>query len=224
MSIDIHPDASRPVRALSGKKALEHRLEQTLFASRWLMAPMYLGLALALAMVCILFLRELADSVPLFMNASSDRGILVILSLIDLTLAGNLLLIVLFSGYENFVSKFDIDDGGDRPDWMGTVNFTGLKMKLIASIVAISAIHLLKRFMELGGEDAGAVPERELMWLTIIHLTFVVSGVPARDDGQALLGHGQALRRAGGRAGIAPRGARCGGRAGWRGARKCRWP
>ena len=104
--------------------------------------------------------------------------ILVVLTLIDLTLAANLLLIVLFSGYENFVSKLDIDDGDDRPDWMGKVDFCGLKMKLIASIVAISGIHLLKRFMEIG--DSARIPRSarpSCYWLVVIHLTFVVSGV-----------------------------------------------
>lgn len=167
-------------KAAAGEKrfSLEGTVEQTLFNSRWLMAPMYVGLAFALMLVVVVFFREMVESVEVFFTRPSDEAILVVLSLIDLTLAGNLLLIVLFSGYENFVSKLDIDDGGDRPDWMGTVDFTGLKMKLIASIVAISAIHLLKRFMELGnGAGAEGVPERELFWLTIIHLTFVVSGV-----------------------------------------------
>ena len=109
---------------------------------------------------------------------NGDDAILLALSLIDLSLAANLLLIVLFSGYENFVSKLDIDDGGDRPDWMGKVDFSGLKMKLIASIVAISGIHLLKRFMEISDLDtATTFGETEMYWLVVIHLTFVVSGV-----------------------------------------------
>ena len=84
----------------------------------------------------------------------------------------------MFSGYENFVSKFDIEDSVDRPSWMGTVDFSGLKMKLIASIVAISGIHLLKRFMEIG-EAHAEVPfdTAQLRWMVIIHLTFVSSGV-----------------------------------------------
>ena len=108
----------------------------------------------------------------------ADRGILVVLTFIDLTLAANLVVIVLFSGYENFVSKIDIADSEDRPGWMGTVDFSGLKMKVIASIVAISAISLLKRFMEIGESAADAkYGESELFWLTVIHLTFVLSGV-----------------------------------------------
>ncbi len=181
-SSEDHPAinaASQPLPVQnSARKRLEEGFEQTLFASRWLMAPMYAGLVLSLGCISILFLRELVESVPTMLMESSDEAILVVLSLIDLTLAGNLLLIVLFSGYENFVSKLNIEDGGDRPDWMGKVDFAGLKMKLVGSIVAISAIHLLKRFMEIGGGgEHSAVDERQLFWFTIIHLTFVISGV-----------------------------------------------
>jgi uncharacterized protein (TIGR00645 family) len=102
---------------------------------------------------------------------------LLVLSLIDLTLAGNLLLIVLFSGYENFVSKFNSITGDDRPEWMGKVDFSGLKMKLIASIVAISAIDLLKWFMSIEDMADINLMDRKFYWLVIIHLTFVVSGV-----------------------------------------------
>ncbi len=159
------------------KNHLEDRFERGLFASRWLMAPMYLGLVVALAMLTVIFLRELAYYAPQILTLSPEKTILVVLTLIDLTLAANLLLIVMFSGYENFVSKFDFDAGADRPEWMGKVDFGGLKMKLIASIVAISGIHLLKRFMEIGNPDVPPVDDRTLMWLTGIHLTFVVSGV-----------------------------------------------
>ena len=160
------------------KPVIESKFEQGLFASRWLMAPMYLGLVVSLALLTVIFVKELIAVVPTALNMSPDQGILAVLSLIDMTLAANLLLIVMFSGYENFVSKLDIDDGGDRPDWMGKVDFSGLKMKLIASIVAISGIHLLKVFMELGKEDSGhALSYETLRWLVTIHLTFVVSGV-----------------------------------------------
>ena len=163
---------------MARKGGIEGRFEAGLFASRWLMAPMYLGLVAALAMLVVVFLREVAYYVPRVLELSTDQAILVALTLIDLTLAANLLLIVLFSGYENFVSKLDVDDGGDRPFWMGTVDFGGLKIKRVASIVAISGIHLLKRFMEIGQQQADAVfGERELYWLVVIHVTFVVSGV-----------------------------------------------
>ncbi|THD72089.1 TIGR00645 family protein [Thalassobius vesicularis] len=161
---------------MSTKPAIERKFEQGLFASRWLMAPMYLGLVVSLGMLTIVFCRELIYYAPQVLSMTADKAILVILTLIDLSLAANLLLIVLFSGYENFVSKLDIDDGGDRPSWMGTVDFGGLKMKLIASIVAISAIHLLKQFMEIG-KSSKPLDQDSLFWLVVIHMVFVASGV-----------------------------------------------
>lgn len=157
-------------------KSVERILEQLLFGSRWLMAPMYLGLVFSLGMLMIVFLRELAYYLPQVMQMDADKSILVILTLIDLTLAGNLLLIVIFSGYESFVSKLNLDDSAERPAWMGTVDFSGMKIKLIASIVAISTIHLLKKFMEIGksGEN---VDELALTWMVTLHLVFVASGV-----------------------------------------------
>jgi uncharacterized protein (TIGR00645 family) len=163
---------------MTDKPGIERRFEQGLFASRWLMAPMYLGLAVALGMLTIIFLKELVYYIPQVLEMSADKMILVALTLIDLTLAANLLLIVMFSGYESFVSKFDFDVGADKPGWMGKVDFGGLKMKLVASIVAISGIHLLKRFMEISDLDtATTFGETEMYWLVVIHLTFVVSGV-----------------------------------------------
>ena len=157
---------------------IEKGIEKTLFGSRWLMAPMYLGLVVALAMLVYVFVHELAIYLPQVPAMSADKVILVVLTLIDLTLAGNLLLIVLFSGYESFVSKLDVTETSERLEWMGTVNFSGLKMKLIASIVAISAIHLLKRFMELGkAKGELSFSDAELMWLVVIHMVFVLSGV-----------------------------------------------
>ncbi len=163
---------------MTQKTSIESRFERTLFASRWMMAPMYLGLSVSLALLVVVFLRELAYYMPQILTISADKSILAVLTLIDLTLAANLLVIVLFSGYENFVSKLDIGETHDRAAWMGTVDFGGLKMKLIASIIAISGIHLLKRFMEIGQSDADKVfGDRELMWLVIIHMVFVLSGV-----------------------------------------------
>jgi uncharacterized protein (TIGR00645 family) len=163
---------------MSEKTSVETTFEKSLFASRWLMAPMYLGLAVTLGMLTVIFVKELVYYLPQVLELSAEKMILVALTLIDLTLAANLLLIVMFSGYESFVSKFDIDVGDDKPGWMGKVDFGGLKMKLIASIVAISGIHLLKRFMEISDLDtATTFGETEMFWLVVIHLTFVVSGV-----------------------------------------------
>ena len=151
---------------------IERRFEQVIFASRWLLAPFYLGLVVALGLLLVKFVQELFHILPHVLDMAEKDMILMILTLIDLSLAGNLLLMVIFSGYENFVSKMDVADHVDRPDWMGKVDFSGLKLKLIASIVAISGIHLLKSFMNIKSTS-----HEELMWLVIIHMTFVVSGV-----------------------------------------------
>lgn len=167
-------DLAKPRRTHS-KPAAERWLESGLFHSRWLMAPFYIGLVLALAALLVVFAVEAWHEFSHLPSMSPEEAILMVLSLIDLSLAGNLVLIVIFSGYENFVSKIDTGDDEDRPGWMGTVDFSGLKMKLIASIAAISAIALLKAFMQLAeGKD---IPDRHLAWLVGIHVTFVVSGV-----------------------------------------------
>jgi uncharacterized protein (TIGR00645 family) len=153
--------------------AVERWLEALLFASRWLMAPFYVGLVVALAALLVVFANELAAELSHVLELTPESGILMGLSLIDLSLAGNLLLIVIFSGYENFVSKLDAGDR-DRPAWMGTVDFGALKLKLISSIVAISAISLLRSFLKIG---EGLLDEAALKWSVIIHLTFVTSGV-----------------------------------------------
>lgn len=151
---------------------LERHLESTIFASRWLMAPFYLGLVVSLALLLVKFLQSLFELLPNVFVLKDTDIILAVLSLIDLSLAGNLLIIVIFSGYENFVSKIDVGTHEDRPEWMGKVDFGGLKLKLIASIVAISGIHLLKAFM-----DIHKFSKEDVYWLVVLHLAFVVSGV-----------------------------------------------
>ena len=160
----------------NSRPRLEIGVERVLFASRWILAPFYLGMVVALAVILVVFVRELITEVAHISSMGGEQAILLALSLIDLSLTGNLLLIVIFSGYENFVSKIHVGDHEDRPSWMGTVDFSGLKIKLIASIVAISAIALLRAFLPLG--DTGAeVDSPRLRWMVAIHLTFVVSGV-----------------------------------------------
>lgn len=151
---------------------MEHFIERGLFASRWLLAPFYIGLVGALAMLLVTFAQELMHFVGNIMTMQSQDAILACLALIDISLAANLLIIVVFSGYENFVSKIDVGEHEDAPNWKGKVDFTGLKIKLIASIVAISGIHLLKSFM-----DIKKYTETEVQWMVIIHLVFVISGV-----------------------------------------------
>lgn len=151
---------------------IETFIERGLFASRWLMAPFYIGLVGALIILLISFFQELFHFISLVPNVSQNDAVLGVLSLIDLSLAGNLLVIVIFSGYENFVSKMDIKDQKDQPEWKGTVDFSTLKLKLIASIVAISGIHLLKIFMAVD-----KFSKTEIEWMVIIHIVFVISGV-----------------------------------------------
>jgi len=158
------------------KPLLETWLERGLFASRWLMAPFYVGLVVALAALIVVFFQELFHELPHLLSMKAEDAIVLALSLIDLSLAANLLVIVILSGYENFISKIDTASHEDRPDWMGTVDFSGLKMKLIASIVAISAIALLKAFLKLTEPDE-PLDQPRLLWLVVVHLSFVVSGV-----------------------------------------------
>ena len=127
---------------------LERILETGIFASRWLLAPFYIGLIIALALLLLHFLIELAHFVPKVPRAEQSEVILGVLGLVDVTFTANLILIVIFSGYENFVSKINTAEH-DRPDWMTKVDFSGLKQKLMTSIVAISAIQVLKAFMNI---------------------------------------------------------------------------
>ena len=159
-----------------GGGKLERGLELVLFASRWLLAPLYLGMVAALALILFVFFHELLEQLRHAGTLDGEGAILLALSLIDLSLTANLVLIVMFSGYENFVSKLHIGAHEDRPSWMGTVDFSGLKLKLIASIVAISGIALLRSFLPLGDRSVPLEGAR-IGWMVTIHLTFVVSGV-----------------------------------------------
>ena len=152
--------------------SLDRQIERSLFASRWLMAPFYIGLVVALLVLLLKFVQEIIHFVPyVFISPESDV-LLFVLTLIDLSLTGNLLVMVIFAGYENFVSHIDVAEDAHRPTWMGTIDFSGLKIKLIGSIVAISGIHLLKQFM-----NVEAVNKEDLKWLLLTHAAFVISGV-----------------------------------------------
>jgi len=172
-------------------KFIEHTLESLIFNSRWLLAPFYLGLVLSIVLILVKFAQEFLHIVwPLgnFMLVKESELILAVLTLVDVSLVANLLIIIIFSGYENFVSKIDTADHEDRPEWMGKVDFSGLKVKVIASIVAISAIELLKAFVNVGAQieaagDLAITPaeftqaDKAIAWKVAIHLILVVSGV-----------------------------------------------
>jgi uncharacterized protein (TIGR00645 family) len=151
---------------------LERGTESLLFASRWLLAPFYVGLAFSLVILLVKFVQEFAHIAVKTFTATESDVILGVLSLVDLALTGSLLIIVIFSGYENFVSRVDHSQHKDWPAWMGTIDFTALKLKLLSSIVAISGVQLLKQFM-----NVGKVSDRDLFWLVIVHLVFIASSV-----------------------------------------------
>ncbi len=153
-------------------KKLEHFLEMMIFGSRWLLVPFYVGLVFSIVLLLVKFGKEFFHLVSIVMTAPGTDIIIGILTLVDVVLLSNLLLIIIFAGYENFVSKIDTANHEDRPSWMGKVGFSDLKMKLIGSIVAISGIELLKTFVNVAD-----LTNDQLAWKVGIHLTFVFSGV-----------------------------------------------
>ena len=164
-----------PSPPAAGKNLVQRGLERWLFRSRWLLAPFYAGLVLALFLLMVVFARKLWGQAAHFSEMTAEDAILVTLSLIDLSLAAALVLIVIISGYGNFVSRMDEVEGPERPGWMDSLDFSGVKLKLIGSIIAISAIGLLQAFMAVSeGEGPG---DHALAWLVIIHLTLAISGV-----------------------------------------------
>ena len=151
---------------------LERQIEALFFRGRWLLAPFFFGLMIAIVALLIKFLKELFVLISTILSSPSQEMIVSILTLVDTALLASLLLIIAFSGYENFVSKLSIGNHEDRPAWMGKVGFADLKLKLIGAIVAISAVELLKAFIA-----SNEMSHQELGWKVGIHLTFVISGV-----------------------------------------------
>ena len=151
---------------------LERLVESAIFYSRWLLAPIYLGLALALLILLVSFVSEFFHYFAGADPFNSKNTALFILELIDLALIASLAAMVTIAGYENFVSKIDFKADMERPDWMGKVDFAGLKLKVISALVAISSIELLKVFLSTGSYQEG-----EILWRVIIHSVFVFSGL-----------------------------------------------
>lgn len=151
---------------------MERALENLLYASRWLLAPIYLGLSLALLALGIKFFEEVLHVLPAVLSMQEADLVLIVLSLVDIALVGGLIVMVMLSGYENFVSAIDIKEGAEKLTWLGKLDAGSLKQKVAASIVAISSIHLLKAFM-----NAPHIQNDKLMWYVIIHITFVLSAM-----------------------------------------------
>lgn len=165
--------AERTLRILAKRfrgNPVESKFENLMYASRWLLAPIYFGLSIALALVAIKFFQEVIHVVPHILELKEADLVLVTLSLVDMALVGGLLVMVMLSGYENFVSQIDLEHGKEKLSWLGKLDSGSLKQKVAASIVAISSIHLLKAFM-----NAEHIDNEKLQWYVIIHLTFVVS-------------------------------------------------
>lgn len=161
-----------PVRPQKTTSALERIMETCIFRARWMLAPFFIGLLVGIVLLLLKFFKNLYQMAMSTFTATNEQLLVGILTLVDTALLAGLLLIIIFSGYENFVSKLNIDNHEDRPVWMGKVGFSGLKMKLISAIVAISAVELLKVFINSAHHS-----EDELLWKVLIHVTFVVSGV-----------------------------------------------
>ncbi|MBG21902.1 MAG: hypothetical protein CMF22_00365 [Idiomarinaceae bacterium] len=149
---------------------MERLVENLMYSLRWLLAPIYLGLSLAVMLLGVKFFQELFHAVPLIFTMPEVDLILLTLTLIDIALVGGLLVMVMLSGYENFVSTLDIGGDTEKLAWLGKIDSGGLKNKVAASIVAISSIHLLKVFMNANNIDAD-----KIKWYVIMHLTFVGS-------------------------------------------------
>jgi uncharacterized protein (TIGR00645 family) len=157
---------------------MEQLIEKVMYATRWLMAPIYLGLSLALLALGVKFFQEVFSIIPVIFSMKEVDLILVVLSLIDISLVGGLLVMVMFSGYENFVSRMDIDGDSEKLGWLGKLDSNSLKNKVAASIVAISSIHLLKVFM-----DTQNIPNDKIMWYLLIHMTFALHSFKQKNPG-----------------------------------------
>ncbi|MCX8568464.1 TIGR00645 family protein [Aminobacter sp. MET-1] len=151
-------------------KRLELAIESVILASRWLLVVFYLGLAVALGIYALSFVKKLYDFTVKVMVLDDTDTILKVLGLIDAALVASLVVMVIISGYENFVSRFDDHDG--EVHWLGTIDISSLKIKVASTIVAISSIHLLQVFL-----NHQQYTSEQLMWLTLIHLTFVLSAL-----------------------------------------------
>jgi len=151
---------------------LEHRVERVILNSRWLLTPFYLGLILVVVALGITFFRELWHLYQLVFTAGEAEVVLLVLSLVDVVLVANLIIMVMISGYENFVSDIALDENEEAPSWLGKIDAGNLKVKVAAAIVAISSIHLLRAFL-----NVNELSESKIILLMIMHLVFVFSAL-----------------------------------------------
>ena len=171
--LPLSENISNKIKVTRAKK-IEIILERAIFSARWLLMPFYVCCVLLIVILVIKFTQDFCFKIiPLaFVEIENSEIILSILELIDLLLVANLLIIIIFSGYENFVSKFDLEENADRPEWMSNISYSNLKLKLMGALVTISAIDLLGSFIKVA-----EISQRVLIWQVIIHFTFVISGL-----------------------------------------------
>ncbi len=150
----------------------ERWIERVVLSARWILVVFYLGLAVALAIYAVSFLKKLWKIAVNTLTYNDAEMLLAMLALIDGALVASLIVMVMISGYENFVSSFDEDNGQERLSWIGKLDAGSLKIKVASAIVAISSIHLLQAFMNIGNFTS-----EQLLWLTIIHMVFVASAL-----------------------------------------------
>ncbi len=152
---------------------MESFFEKLFYSARWILAPLFLGLSLALLALALKFFQEVWHVLPHVFELSESDLILSLLSMVDMGLVGGLIVMVMYSSYENFVSRLDLDEkDSERLGWLGKMDAGSLKNKVAASIVAISSIHLLRIFM-----NVDQISSDKLLWYVIIHLTFVLSAL-----------------------------------------------
>ena len=152
---------------------MESLFEKLFYSARWILAPLFLGLSLALLALALKFFQEVWHVLPHVFELSESDLILSLLSMVDMGLVGGLIVMVMYSSYENFVSRLDLDEkDSERLGWLGKMDAGGLKNKVAASIVAISSIHLLRIFMNIS-----TIENDKLLWYVIVHLTFVLSAL-----------------------------------------------
>lgn len=168
---DLAPQNLADTR-LSIGTAVEHAFEWVVFASRWIQAPLYGGLIVAELLYAYKFLVELWEMVHHIRELTETLFMLGVLSLIDITMVANLLTMVVIGGYATFVSKLNLDGHPDRPDWLSHVDPGTIKVKLAASLIGISSIHLLKAFVNVSN-----VPPEHIKWQILIHMTFLGSAI-----------------------------------------------
>ena len=169
------PPADKPIA-----ERLEHGLEYFIFASRWVQAPIYVALIFAAIAYAWKSVQELIHLLGGFATATESSIMLGILSLVDISMVANLVNMVVVGGYVTFVSRIDFGDNGDRPDWLDHINANTLKVKLAGSLASISAIHLLKSFIDITSAASADKPmtanhEKVILWQAIIHGVFLLS-------------------------------------------------